>query len=64
MLSGAVLTETVFAWPGMGRLMTESAFRRDYPTIMATNFIISLLVILANLITDITYSILDPRVKY
>lgn len=63
-LSGSVLVETIFAWPGMGRLIIESATARDYSVIMATNMIISAMVLFANLITDILYAYLDPRIKY
>ena len=63
MFGGAVLTETVFAWPGVGRLMYESIFARDYPVIMGTFVIVSIMVITINLLTDIVYSVLDPRVR-
>jgi peptide/nickel transport system permease protein len=64
MMAGSVLTETVFAWPGVGRLMFEAIMARDYPVLLGLFFIISILVILANVITDITYAIIDPRVVY
>lgn len=63
-LSGSVTLETVFAWPGLGRYMVESTFLRDYPAIMAMTMIIATMVVLSNLITDITYAILDPRIRY
>lgn len=63
-LSGSVLLETVFSWPGMGRLAVEAAFKRDYPTVMALTVIVSSLVILGNLIADIAYAYVDPRVRY
>ncbi len=63
LLTGAVLTETVFAWPGLGRLMYDSIYARDYPVIMGMFIFISILVIMANLITDLFYSILDPRIR-
>lgn len=63
LLAGSVLTETVFAWPGLGRLMYDSIYARDYPVLMGMLIFISITVILVNLITDIFYSILDPRVK-
>jgi len=62
--SGSVLFETVFSWPGMGRLAVQAAFKRDYPTVMALTVIFSFLVILGNLIADIAYAYIDPRVKY
>ncbi len=63
LLTGAVLTETVFAWPGLGRLMYDSIYTRDYPVLMGMFILISLGVILANLLTDILYSVLDPRIR-
>ena len=64
LLSGAVLVETVTGWPGMGRLAVNAVFARDYPIIMALVMIFSLLVILGNLIADIVYSYVDPRIRY
>ena len=63
LLTGAVLTETVFAWPGLGRLMYDSIYTRDYPVLMGMFILISVGVILANLVTDILYSVLDPRIR-
>jgi len=63
-LSGATLTETVFAWPGIGRLMYDSILRRDYPVLMGIFIIVSISVILASLLTDILYAYLDPRIRY
>ena len=63
-LAGAVLTETVFAWPGLGRLMFDSILIRDYPVIMALLVITTILVVLSNIVTDLLYSIIDPRVTY
>ena len=63
-LTGATLTETVFAWPGIGRLMYDSIFRRDYPVLMGIFIIVSISVILASLLTDIIYAYLDPRIRY
>jgi peptide/nickel transport system permease protein len=64
LLSGAVTLETVFAWPGLGRFVVESTFSRDYPAIMAMTMLVSLMVVLANLITDVVYGLLDPRIRY
>jgi peptide/nickel transport system permease protein len=64
MLAGSVLTETVFGWPGMGRLMYEAVLARDYPVLLGIFIVTSVMVILANLITDIVYAIRDPRVAY
>jgi len=63
-LSGAILTETVFSWPGLGSLTFDSISRRDYPVVLALFFIFSILTILSNLITDVVYGVLDPRITY
>lgn len=63
LLSGAVLIETIFAWPGMGRLIVESIFKRDYPLVMATSFVIAGIVVLGNLISDLLYAVVDPRIR-
>jgi peptide/nickel transport system permease protein len=64
LIAGAVLTETVFAWPGIGRLTYDAIFARDYPVLMGILIIIGVTVVVANIITDIAYSWLDPRVRY
>jgi peptide/nickel transport system permease protein len=61
--SGALVTETIFAWPGIGLLTFEAATQRDYPVIMGTVMFSAFLVILGNLLSDIGYSLLDPRIK-
>jgi len=61
--AGAAITETVFAWPGIGRLAIEAAFQRDYPLIMGITLLVSALVVAANLLTDLAYVYLDPRVR-
>ena len=63
-LTGAILTETVFSWPGLGSLTYDSISRRDYPIVLALFFIFSILTIFSNLITDIVYGLLDPRITY
>ncbi len=63
-LSGAVLVEVVFAWPGLGRLLLSSLLARDYPVLLGMFLLVSLGVILANLITDLAYAWLDPRIRY
>jgi ABC-type dipeptide/oligopeptide/nickel transport system permease component len=63
-LSGAALVEVVFAWPGLGRLLLSSLLARDYPILLGMFLLISLGVILANLITDLAYAWLDPRIRY
>jgi len=64
LLAGATVTETVFAWPGMGRFVVQSTFNRDYPAIMAVTMLVAIMVVLSNLITDIAYGFLDPRIRY
>ena len=64
LLGGAVLTETVFAWPGIGRLIVDSILARDYPVIQGTILIFGLLYILVNLVVDILYAFIDPRIRY
>ncbi|MGI9487239.1 MAG: ABC transporter permease [Geminicoccaceae bacterium] len=63
LFAGAVLVETVFNWPGMGRLAFDSILRRDYPTILGILFFSALIVIVANLLTDLTYRLIDPRIR-
>lgn len=63
LLSGSVLIETIFAWPGMGRLIVDSIFQRDYPLVMATSFIAAALVVVGNLIADLLYAVVDPRIR-
>ena len=63
LLSGAVLVETIFSWPGMGRLIVDAIFQRDYPLVMATSFVISAIVIFGNLISDVLYAVVDPRIR-
>lgn len=62
--SGALLTETVFSWPGIGRLMYDSILLRDYPVMMGVFVLASIFVVLGNLVADLAYAILDPRVRY
>jgi peptide/nickel transport system permease protein len=64
LLSGAVFVETVFAWPGLGRLMIDSLAMRDYPVLMGLFLTVSISVVVVNFITDLTYSALDPRINY
>ena len=64
LFSGAVLIETVFAWPGMGRLVVDAIFQRDYPVVMAGTFIFAVMVVVGNLIADVLYALVDPRIRY
>jgi peptide/nickel transport system permease protein len=63
LLGGAVVTETVFSWPGMGRLAIQSIYNRDYPVVQSTVFIAAVLFVLINLTLDMTYGVLDPRAR-
>ena len=62
-LAGAIVVETVFNWPGLGRLAYESVLRRDYPTILGVLLFASVVVIVMNQITDLCYRLIDPRIK-
>lgn len=62
--SGAVVIEVIFAWPGMGRLLVDSVFARDYPVAMGINLFAAVLVLLGSLLADILYTVVDPRVRY
>ena len=64
LIGGSVVTETVFSWPGIGTLMTLSINSRDYPVIMGVTIIVATAVLLGNMLIDILYCIVDPRVKY
>jgi peptide/nickel transport system permease protein len=64
LVSGAVVVETVFAVPGMGQLLVTSITSRDYPVVQAITIVSAVLVILVNLVVDLSYSFLDPRVTY
>lgn len=62
--SGALITEKIFSWPGIGTLFIDSVFMRDYPVLMAITTIAAFLVVLGNLLADILYAVLDPRIEY
>jgi peptide/nickel transport system permease protein len=64
LFSGAVVTEQIFAWPGVGRLLVGSVYGRDYPVLMAIIMATAVLVVLSNLLTDIVYAFVDPRIQY
>lgn len=63
LLGGAVLTETVFAWPGIGRLLVDSIIARDYPMVQGIIFVFAAMFIVVNVITDLLYTVVDPRVR-
>lgn len=64
LFSGAVVTETVFSWPGIGRFAIGAIATRDYPVVQGTVFILTSVVVLINLLVDLSYGLLDPRIKY
>jgi len=64
LLTGAILTETIFSWPGVGRFMYDSILFRDYPVILGGILLFSLLFVLVNLCVDVLYAFLDPRIRY
>lgn len=64
LIGGTVIIEFIFAWPGMGTYSLGAINARDYPVIMGVNFMVALVVLLSNLITDITYAFVDPRIRY
>jgi peptide/nickel transport system permease protein len=64
LIGGAVIVETVFAWPGIGWLMVESIVRRDYPVVQVVSLLLAVTVIAGNLVADILYALADPRIRY
>jgi peptide/nickel transport system permease protein len=63
-VTGAVIIETVFAWPGLGRLMAEAVIGRDFPVIQASVLMVAVVVLMVNLVVDIAYAYVDPRIRY
>lgn len=64
LFGGAAITETIFSWPGIGRIMIEASFTRDYPVMMGDMLMTAVLVIIGSLLADILYAVADPRIKY
>lgn len=64
LIGGAVITETVFAWPGIGRLMYDALLQRDYNLLLGVFVTCSVMVLIFNLITDLVYRLVDPRIEY
>lgn len=64
LLGGAVIIETVFAWPGVGRLIIQAVFQRDYPLVQAAVFVLAMIFVTANLLVDTAYRYLDPRIRH
>jgi ABC-type dipeptide/oligopeptide/nickel transport system permease component len=64
MMGGAVVTESVFAWPGVGRLMIQAIGERDFPILQAAAFVIATIMVLTSLIADLAYTLLDPKIRH
>jgi peptide/nickel transport system permease protein len=64
LLGGAVITETVFSWPGVGLLLVDSIQSRDYPVVQGCVLVIAIIYVFVNLLTDLSYSVIDPRVRF
>jgi len=64
LLSGAVMTETVFDWPGLGQYLVRAAVNLDYPAIQGGTLVIAMIYIVVNMVVDILYGVLDPRVRH
>jgi peptide/nickel transport system permease protein len=64
LFGGAFIIETIFAWPGMGRLGVSAVFSRNYPVIMGITVLTALLIVIGNLLADIGYALVDPRIRY
>jgi peptide/nickel transport system permease protein len=63
LLGGAVVTETIFAWPGIGRLVVEAIFNRDFPVVQGVVLVVSLIFVAVNVLVDLSYAALDPRIR-
>jgi len=64
LLSGAILTETVFSWPGIGRWLVDAIYARDYPIVQGVTLVIALIFVVVNLSVDILYALVDPRIRF
>ncbi len=64
LVGGSVVVETLFSWPGMGRLLVEAAFARNYPVLMGEVVLVGTLVIVGSLLADLAYGVADPRIRY
>ena len=64
LMGGAILTETIFSWPGVGKWLVDSIFRRDYPSVQGGLLLIASLVMLVNLVVDLLYGLINPRIRY
>ena len=63
LLAGAILTETIFSWPGIGKWMVDSIFRRDYPVVQGGLLLIAVIVMVVNLIVDVLYGLINPKIR-
>lgn len=63
LMSGAIMTETIFAWPGVGRYAVMAAVNLDFPAIMGVTLVIAILYMFMNLVVDVTYAVIDPRIR-
>ena len=64
LMAGAILTETIFSWPGIGKWMVESISRRDYPVVQGGLLLIALIVMVVNLLVDLLYGLINPRIRH
>jgi ABC-type dipeptide/oligopeptide/nickel transport system permease component len=63
LLAGAVLTETIFSWPGIGSFAVAAALKRDYPSLLGVTLIVAIIYVMVNLLVDVLYGLLDPRIR-
>ena len=64
LMAGAILTETIFSWPGIGKWMVESISRRDYPVVQGGLLLIAVIVMVVNLLVDLLYGLINPRIRH
>ena len=64
LMAGAILTETIFSWPGIGKWMVESISRRDYPVVQGGLLLIAAIVMVVNLLVDLLYGLINPRIRH
>ena len=63
LLTGAILTETIFSWPGIGKWLLESVYRRDYPAVQGGVLLVASIVIIVNMLVDVLYAVINPRIR-
>jgi dipeptide transport system permease protein len=64
LFTGAILTETIFSWPGVGKWLVEGIFRRDYPVLQGGALLLGIMVMSVNLIVDLLYGVINPRIRH